>query len=714
MKTFEMSGLYKFNLGVPRLRPLWAVLGAGLMLGLLMLPGAPAVWAAPEPVGSHPHIYSLSKTYANIGQQMTIRGIDFGPTAPVSAGTGVLFNYDRTTHTGVRAAVVSWSNTTIVCTVPNLASTVRISEVGVVTDRHKSHAGAPPVPDRGATTETYGTPTMKERLRVVIARAPYQITEQVTPTVTIVRPSGYPADVAGQIRWGDTLQLTVELRFTLPVSTYRWRSWSTYNNDKPVYLYLIGPDLDPRAPGYEARWEGRLRKYLLKLPAAIDRVERIGTGSRHRMWISNYSAAVADVARPLCVGPYYGNDGQWGWRPDRSRDDIPWTPGEWRLVGVLIPLTLEYLDSSGARVAVDTHASTVTTFTGRRIAFDNNWADAVENPYIVTVQHPLDLNVSANGGGIWERFGSADRTANGNRRLLPASPAGTVPRLWFSTPIPEYLPWPDPAEGASPGALAGLWPNYRVQAINQSHLRLGTGSGAGEVGGLAMDVPDFTLAPINFPGDPRFYAAYPNSYFPRLSPGSVRAQAAFLGGGGTARADPTRDALNLQPEPPTGSGPGIATVEDMVLHVPAQEPSVAALLLAGGGVQPAYYATTAALDPWTGVALDPQPSVGVAGDYTALEARLYDRFLAKVFVNSDGSADAQTGALTANLANIGPLLDLSSADVSGAPQSLLGFWNLYYDENVSADPFAWLYEEAYRSLILAASVRGNWDLRLFG
>ena len=37
-----------------------------------------------------------------------------------------------------------------------------------------------------------------------------------------------------------------------------------------------------------------------------------------------------------------------------------------------------------------------------------------------------------------------------------------------------------------------------------------------------------------------------------------------------------------------------------------------------------------------------------------------------------------------------------------------------YNENSSKDPYGWLYEEAYRSFILALSVRESWDVRVFG
>jgi hypothetical protein len=695
-------------------------------IGLLLLGGALAwqvgngvAWAAPEPAGSHPHIYSLSKTYVRVGQQITLRGIDFGPTAPVKAGTGVLFNYNRTRHTGMRATVVSWSNTTIVCTVPGVGGTVRVSEVGVVTDRHVAHAGAPPSPDPGATTETVGTPGMGDRVQVVIARAPYQITARVLPTVTLVRPTGYGADPAGQARWGDTLRLTVELRFTLAPATYAWSSWGTYNNNKPVYLYLMGPDVDPRAPGYEARWEGRLQSYVAKFPAAIDRVERIGTGDNHRIWISNFSAPVSSVAKALCIGPYRGNDGRWGWN-DRVRDDMPWTPGEWRLVGLLIPETLYYQNTSGAVVAVDTHASTVTTFTGRRIALDNTWGDATEDPYVVTILHPLDLRVSADGGANWDSFGPSDTTSNGNRRLIPAppvAPAGTVPRLWFSTPIPEVQAQPDPGEGALPGQEASLWSAYGMLVVNQSHVRLGPGSFPAETGGPAVEVPEFGLAPFAFPADPDFYAGYPNSDFPSIPAGSVAAEMEVTYAGGNARCDATTHALNLPPVPPSpppGNRVGIAEVRDMSLTVPVNQPSLAAVPLSNGGSQPASYATTATCNTWTGAPVDPQPSLGVPGDYTLDEARLYDRYLAKAFVNSDGSRDEATGALTADLGNIGPLVDLSTVDVANAEESLLGFWNLQYAEALSPDPFGWLYEEAYRSFILSLSVRESYEMRLSG
>jgi len=710
-----------------------------LLVAVLPWAAQTAACAQGDPIGSHPHIYSLSKTYVLIGHQLTIRGIDFGTAAPPAPG-GVLFNYNRTTHTGMQAAIVSWSNTTIVCTVPDVGGGVNVSEVGVVTARHVAHAGAPPTPDPGATTETIGTPAMRDRVQVVIARAPYQINAMVNPTVTVVRPAGYAADPAGQARWGDTLQLTVEFRFTLNVNNYSWASWGTYNNNKPVYLYLMGPDLDPRSPGYEARFEGRMQSYMAKFPAAIESVARIGSSNNHRMYISNFSAPVSGVARVLCIGPYAGNDSKWGWQ-GTTRDDIPWTPGEWRLVGVMIPETLYFQNTGGAQTAVDTHAQTVTTFTGRRVAFDATW-NGVEDPYIVTVLHPLDVRASADAGANWDwfdRVSGTPSTANGNDHLIPALPVGTIPRLWFSRPLPLTAPPGQPTvdEGALPGKWNGLWDGYKdvggnyqaMQIVNQSHLNLRKQQGGQRTRGVGLEVPELRIAPLPYPVasalSDAFYGAYAwnqNPSFPPMPRGSVAGSAAFyVSATATNEVDPTAEGIPLLDRVTDTGGQGIARITDMGLQVPVNQPSVA-LPLGDTVAQWAYYATTLVVDPWTRDGfgrpqpVDPQPSLGGTSpaDYPENEQWLYDPSLARVFVNSDGSVDSSTGKMTADLANLGLHLDLSTVDVANTPEDALGYWNLNYNENFSKDPFGWLYEEAYRSFILALSVRESWDVRVFG
>lgn len=702
----------------------WAVALCGLGWWLLGIDARPA---AADPAGSHPHIYSLSRTYGRAGDVLTVRGIDFGATAPTNPGTGVLFDYSLTTHTGTQATINSWSPTTIQCQVP--ASSVSTPHnVGVVTDSHVTHAGAPPSPDPGASVESQGTPGMRDNLEFTYEDAAAFRVTSIAGSLDVVPATGYAAPSAGYCYWGDKLELTVTINFTLTLADFV--QWDAGNVGKPVSLYLRGPNLDPRAD-YEARWEGRLDKYRLsvggpeKYWAQIVSLNSVSTGNPNEwactLVVSNKASLGATNCVPFVVRPWMGWDLKWGWN-GATRDDVPLTPGDWSIVGIKFPESLHYVDSGGTSPTPALDA-VVTTWGQGRVE--------LPAPLTVTVYHPLDLEVTADRGTSWDRFddpvGGPPSTFNGNDRLIPSVPANAVPRVWFSMPIPEKQGAPQATEGALPGRGVRLWWDdpvqdpapwygYAMEIVNQSRLPLVGGVRPENPGAVAMEVPEFNLAPVSFPADARFYANYPNPGFPVIPTGSVTGEASPNDASGPTdlRADLTRQGLSLVAEPSTPDGTGWATVRYLTLQAPINQPSVAALPLSPSEFQPAYYATTATLDRWTGAALDPQPSLGVAGDYTAQEARLYDPFLAKVFVNSDGSRDHRTGALTADLANLGPLADLTAVDLTGAPASVLGYWNVNYDENNSGDPFGYLYEEAYRSFILAVSVREGWDVRLYG
>ena len=260
-----------------------------------------------------------------------------------------------------------------------------------------------------------------------------------------------------------------------------------------------------------------------------------------------------------------------------------------------------------------------------------------------------------------------------------------------------------------------------------------------------MEAPGFRLAPP--PNSPafslvsgNFYAGYPSTDWPELPAGQVQGRAAFQRGGATVRADPFRQGMDLapqaeaRPEPAPATGVDTAQVEYLGLQIPPSQPSLAQLfwVASRSAWQHAYYATTTTVDPWSLIAgwsaidswpvydqvgnqirpVEPQPSLGVANDFTPLERATYAPNLAKVFVNSDGTLDP-TGQGTCDQAYLGPLADLSTIDLDVDANGQVdnpvfaGYWNLYFNESASPDPFGWLYEEAYRSFIFAVSVRNE-------